>query len=406
MPAIRYYTKSLLYPIASIRIDCLMLLIFIIAGANLIASHAVAANNSANQRGASSTEDLLPEIMRDDNIMMKRQGRIEGMRMRTLYGPQSIYHSAFIDAEDEAGSRHTIGVSIPLSKSWEIGLFENISYFALKKDNHHAARESTDIRLGLNPGHSFRPWLTLSPYFNFDDAKGEGLGVALGFTNIWRNGAVLSAEAYAWRPWDEGYSTIIENGQKHGVGADFTLPILKNLQIIARAFYEELELGEGAKSGAQYAGHRYLINVRGYCRLLHSDEAYMDYGFRSDDLKNEFLAGTELGIFMQADFQRYFKPGGFHAVNPVPEVFAQELGISFQKAISPRLGITGEGFIGRDPDRDLKFGELYGLRGRFLAVLSPHVRVWAEAAYLKTNTTLESAGGRETTISFGLNYAF
>lgn len=364
------------------------------------------AASSASESQAEAAEESLQGYPQYDDMGLKRQERIQGMRIRTLYGPQAIYHSTFIDADDEAGSRHTVGASIPLSEFWEMAVLDHISYFALKNESKYAARESIELRIGMNPGMDFNPWFALRPYINFDGAEGEGIGLETGFSNKWKNGAVLSAEAFAWRPWDEGYSTIIEDGRKYGVGAAFTLPVVKNLQLSGRASYEEYDLGFGAKSGAQYAGNRYMINARGYCRLFHLDGAYMDTGFRTDDLKDEYLVGTELGAFIQVDFQRYFKPDGFHAVNPVSEVFAQDAGMSFQYAFSPRLGLTGEGFIGRDPDRDLQFGELYGLRGRLITVVSPHIRIWAEAAHLKTNTTLESAGGSETTITFGINYAF
>lgn len=132
----------------------------------------------------------------------------------------------------------------------------------------------------------------------------------------------------------------------------------------------------------------------------------MGYGFRDDRLWNEYLVGSELGIFLQVDFQRYFKPDGFDALNPVPEVFAQEVGLSLQYAFSPHFGLTAEGFLGRDPDRDLQFGELAGVNGRLIVVATPNLRIWAGASYMKTNTTLESSGGEETAISFGINYAF
>lgn len=344
--------------------------------------------------------------LREEDTALKRKARLLGTRMRTLYGPEAAYQNAFIDSEEERGSRHTVGVTMPLTEVWEGAVFGHLSFFSLKRGTHDAGRESMHLRFGMNPGSSFRPWFALTPYLNFGDAEGQGVGITAGMSETWRNGANLSGEVFAWRPWDEGYYTIVEDGRKHGAALAFALPFTDRLTLNSRAYYEELELGGGAKSGAQYAGNRYAVNTRACYRLLKRDGAYMGYGFRDDSLWNEYLVGSELGIFLQVDFQRYFRPGGFDALNPVPEVFAQEVGLSLQYAFSPHIGLTAEGFLGRDPDRDLQFGELAGVNGRLTVVATPNLRIWAGASYMKTNTTLESSGGEETIFSFGINYAF
>lgn len=362
--------------------------------------------NLAGKERIGTIEERHYDILRNQDTTLKRKARLQGIRMRALYGPEVAYQGGFINAEDEVGSRHTIAATMPLTEIWELAAFDNLSFFSLKNESSSASRESMTLRFGMNPGRKFRSWFALTPYFNFGDADGTGLGVTAGMSNTWRNGANLAAEMYAWRPWDEGYYTIIEDGRKHGGTLWFTLPFTKDLILSSRAFYEELDLGDGAKSGAQYAGNRYGINARAYYRLLHRDNAFMGYGFRDDNLYNEYLVGSELGIFMQLDFQRYFRPDGFDALNPVPEVFAQEIGASFQYAISPHIGLVAEGFLGRDPDRDLGFGELAGINGRLIVVVNPHLQIWTGASYLKTNTTLESSGGEETILSFGINYTF
>lgn len=358
------------------------------------------------QRADSPRGEIPHGILREEDAALKRRARLLGSRMRTLYGPEAAYRSAFIDAEEESGSRHTVAITLPLTEVWEGAAFGHLSFFSLKRGTHSAGRESLDLRFGMNPGRTFRPWFALTPYQNFGDAEGEGLGITAGMSRGWRNGAQLSGEVFAWRPWDEGYYTIVEDGRKHGAALALAFPFTDRLTLNSRAYYEELELGGGARSGAQYAGNRYAINTRACYRLLRRDGAYMGYGFRDDILWNEYLVGSELGIFVQVDFQRYFKPDGFDALNPVPEVFAQEVGLSLQYAFSPHLGLTAEGFLGRDPDRDLQFGELAGVNGRLTVVATPNLRIWAGASYMKTNTTLESSGGEETTISFGINYAF
>lgn len=350
--------------------------------------------------------EIPSEILREEDAALKRKARFVGARMRTLYGPEAAYQNAFIDSEEESGSRHTVAVTMPLTEVWEGAAFGHLSFFSLKRGTHEAGRESLDLRVGMNPGSTFRPWFALTPYLNFGDASGEGVGITAGMSQAWRNGANLSGEVFAWRPWDEGYYTIVEDGRKHGAALAVVLPFTDRLTLSSRAYYEELELGAGARSGEQYAGNRYAINSRASYRLLRRDGAYMGYGFRDDRLWNEYLIGSELGIFLQVDFQRYFKPDGFDALNPVPEVFAQEVGLSLQYAFSPHFGLTAEGFLGRDPDRDLQFGELAGVNGRLTVVATPNLRIWAGAAYMKTNTTLESSGGEETTISFGIHYAF
>lgn len=358
---------------------------------------------------ASSAQEELAEFPYDapgeDNVAWKRRARLIGMHIRALHGPEAAYQGFFINSREERGSRHTVAATAPLTEFWEGAVFSHASLFSLKRGKGNAGRESLRLRIGMNPGRTFRPWFALTPYVNFGEADGQGLGIAAGMAKTWRNGANLSGEVFAWRPWDEGYYTIIEDGRKHGAALAFTLPFTRNLILSSRAYYEELELGGGAKSGAQDAGKRYAINTRASYRLLHRDGA-MGYGFRDDNLWNEYLVGSELGMFIQVDFQRYFRPDGFKALHPVPEVFAQEIGLSLQYAFSPHMGLTAEGFIGRDPDRDLQFGELAGLNGRLTLVVNPNLRIWAGASYTKTTTTLESSGGEETIASVGIHYTF
>lgn len=336
----------------------------------------------------------------------KRKARLHGMRMRMLHGPEAMYHGSFISSDSEYGSRHIAGAVVPVHEHWEIITLNHLSVFSLKQGNHNAGREAMVVRVGMGPGKSFRPWFALSPYFNFGDAHGEGASIATGMSKSWKDGTNLATEIYAWRPWDEGYYTIIEDGQRHGGALALTLPITKKLTFSTRTFYEELELGAKAKSGAQYAGNRYGWNARAYYRLLQREAAFIGHGFRSDDLWNEYLVGSELGVFMHLDWQRYTKPKGFDALYPVTEAFAQQVGFSYQHAFSPHWGLTAESYIGRDPDRGLRFGDLLGLNMRLTMLLSPQFQIWCALGYAKTNTTLESDGGAENTVSLGIHYNF
>lgn len=336
----------------------------------------------------------------------KRKARLQGIRMRMLQGPEALYHGSFISSDSEYGSRHVAGAVMPLNERWELSALNHVSVFSVRQENQGAGRESMHLRVGMGPGKSFRPWFSLAPYINFGDARGERASIATGMSKNWKDGTHLAAEVYAWRPWDEGYHTMIEDGHRHGGTLAFTLPVTRQLTFSTRAHYEELALGSKAKSGAQYAGSRYGWNARAYYRLLQREAAFMGHGFRSDDLWNEYLVGSELGVFMHLDWQRYEKPERFTALYPVPEAFGQQLGFSYQHAFSPHLGLTAESYIGRDPDRHLRFGDVLGVNMRLTMLMDPQFRVWGALGYVKSNTTLESNGNSENTVSLGINYHF
>lgn len=367
---------------------------------------AIQSSAQPKQYGNASVAEFPYDILREEDSVLKRKARLLGMRMRILYGPEATYQGDFIDSQDEKGSRHTVTATIPLTEIWEGAVFDHLSIFSLKKRKSYVGRESMRLRIGMNPGRTLRPWFALTPYVNFGDAEGQGVGITAGMTTMWRNGASMSGELFAWRPWDEGYYTIVEDGRKHGVALAFTLPFTSRLTLNSRASYEELELGGGAKSGEQNAGHRYFLNTRASYALFHRAGAVMGHGFRDNDLWNEYLVGSELGIFMQVDFQRYFRPDGFDAFNPVPKVFAQEAGFFFQYAFSPHIGLATEAIIGRDPDRDLQFGEIAGMKGSLIVVVNPNLRIQAGASYMKTSTVLESFGGEERIVSLDIHYSF
>lgn len=352
--------------------------------------------------GGSSTEILSGGT----DTRLKRKARLQGIRMRMLYGPETLYHGSFISSDTERGSRHVAGAVMPLNERWEITLLNHLSLFSLKEDNRSAGRESMLVRVGMGQGESFRPWFALTPYTNFGDARGDRASIATGMSKTWKDGTSLTSEVYAWRPWDEGYYTITEDGYRHGGALALTLPITKKLILSTRSLYEQLALGSKAKSGEQYAGSRYGWNARAYYRLLQREGAFMGHGFRNDDLWNEYLVGSELGVFVHLDWQRYQSPEDFDALSPVPKAFAQQLGFSYQHAFSPHLGLSAESYVGRDPDRNLHFGELLGVNMRLTMLFNPQFRIWCALGYTKTNTTLESEGGSENTVSFGINYNF
>lgn len=424
----------------------------------------------------------------------KRKARIEDARGRLLYRPELMYHGSVIESSSEAGSRHAAGAVMPLTDDWELAILDRVSYFALKQGisvdslqidaaaapkpknpdgkagkeapgdalpsrkipsykyslgkstrsgRYAAGRESLELRLGKKPGNSLRPWLSVTPYTNFGDAKGEHVSIASGFSKTWKNGAGVFAELFAWRPWDEGYYTILNDGQRHGGALTFSWPWGSRFALSGRVHYEELALGTAAKSrapdvvnpdslkletrasgksrdlipeldrnlinresGWQYAGNRYGVNAKGYLKLLKKNSGFMGYGFRNEDLWNEFLVGSELGIYANVDWQRYNRPDAFNAFYPVPKVFAQQLGVSGQYAFSPHFGVSCDAYLGRDPERDLKFGEIGGVNARMTVVINPHFRLWGSYIYSKSGATLESGSGAENIFSIGFNYKF
>ncbi len=336
----------------------------------------------------------------------KRGARQQALRMRALAAPEALYWISSIDTSSEVGSRQALGFAMQFTENWEFTVFDRLSFFALKTGGRSAGRQSLELRVSRAPGNAFRPWFSLSPYCNFHEGRGARPSLASGFVKGRKNGASVEAEAFAWQPWDEGYYTILEDGERFGGALGLSLPFGEVLVLNARGHYEELTLGTWAKHTAQYAGNRYGVNARSYLRVIRRKGEETGRGFRNDDLRDVYPTGSELGLFVGIDWRRYSRPDFFNAFYPAPMVFGQQLGMAFQKAFSPHLGISGEAYIGRDPDRKLRIGELAGVSLRLNLPLSPSFRFWLAGNYAKTSATIESSNGSESILSLGLNYNF
>ena len=348
----------------------------------------------------------VPAPANPGDSLLKRRARRQALHLRVQRELEALYWGSSINTTSEVGSRHGMGFVLPFAENWEFVALDRVSFFALKTGGRSAGRESLELRVARAVGNSFRPWFSVISYFNFNEARGARPSIAGGFSKSWRNGASIEAEGFGWHPWDEGYYTILGDGERHGGALGFTAPLGDRLALSARGHYEELTLGTWAKTGAQYAGNRYGVNARTYLRVLQGKNEFMGHGFRNEDLRDEYLTGSELDLYVGIDWRRYSKPDFFHAFNPAPMVFGQQLGMVFQKAFSPHLGISGEAYLGRDPDRKLRIGELAGASLRLNVPVSPRFRFWLAGNYAKTSANLESSGGAESIISVGLNYTF
>jgi hypothetical protein len=299
-----------------------------------------------------------------------------------------------------------MGAVVPLNPRWEMTVRNMLADFKQSETGNTAGLEAVALRLGANPSVSFRPWFEATPYLGLGDREGWGVGLAAGVAKNWTSGISLEAEAYAGRPWDEGYETALQDGTSHGIRLSGTLPVDRRLTLTAEAGYEWLELGSNAPGGRQSAGHRGDWTVRADYRLFKRDDAYMGYGFRDPTLWNEQLVPVEFGVFADIHGQRYRRPDGFTALNPTETSFRQRIGFFYYQAVSPHIGFDVEGYVGADSGRDIKAGDLYGIAARLNLVISPRLRAWAGWGYESSSDTLEGGGGPDRNFSFGINCNF
>lgn len=340
------------------------------------------------------------------DVKWRRQARLQGERMRMLNGPEFAMSSAMSMSDTERGLRLLVGAVMPLNPRWELAALNSLGLFTLKETGERAGRDILTLRLGPGPNATFRPWIALTPYMNFGAASGGGAGLSGGLGKYWANGISIAVEGYAWRPWDEGFSTTLQDGRSHGVSMTATMPINRRLTLLAGAEYEFLELGPGAPDGARYAGRRGGWDARANFLLLKRDGAFMGYGFRDETLWTEQLVPMELGIFGDLRWQRYVRPDGFDILAPTPKMFQQRVGVYYNQAFSPSFGLNTEAYVGQDTGRGLSFGGIFGATARLTVVLNPRFRLWCGWGYEKTNNTLEGAGGPEHSLSFGMNCNF
>ncbi|MCL2001148.1 MAG: hypothetical protein FWG74_06905 [Planctomycetes bacterium] len=336
----------------------------------------------------------------------RRQARLTGVRMRMLNGPEFAYAMDGISSGTEWGSRNHAGAVVPLNTRWELAALNTLSVFQLKEAGNRAGYEALSLRVGANPSVSFRPWLAVTPYVGLWEGNGAGVGLSGGLSKMWKSGMALTGEAYAWRLWDEGYATALQDGRSHGINLRGAMPVDRRLTLTGGVGYEFLELGPGAPDGVRYAGRRGRWDLRVDWRLLKRDGAYMGYGFRDQTLWYEQLVPVELGFFGDLLGERYIRPEGFDILSPEQKQFRQRLGIFYYQAISPHLGFNSEAYVGQDTRRGIRFSELRGLNMRLNMVFSSHFRMWIGWGYESAGSGLDRGGGPDRTFTFGFNYNF
>ncbi len=366
----------------------------------------VAPRDEYNQLGGGDPMAMNDRGIDSMDTKWRRQARITGVRMRMLNGPEFAFAADGVNSTTERGARTHEGAVVPLNPRWELAALNDFAFFKRKDNGARAGYEALTLRLGANPSVSFRPWVAVTPYTGLWDGDGVGVGLSGGLSKTWRSGIALIGEAYAWRPWDEGYDTISQDGRSYGMALQAILPVDRRLTLTGGVEYEFLELGPHAPGGSQYAGRRGGWNLRADYRLLKRDGEYMGYGFREPTLWDEQLVPVELGLFADLLWERYIRPDGFTTINPTAKQFRQRIGIFYDQAISPHLGFNSEAYVGQDPRRGTGFGELYGLTLRLNVVVNTRFRAWFGWGYESVNNTLEGGGGPDRNLSFGFNYNF
>ncbi len=336
----------------------------------------------------------------------RRQARTTGVRMRMLNGPEAAFSSEGVSSSSERGSRNFMGAVVPLNPRWELTALNKLADFKQLESGNRAGLDALTLRIGANPSVSFRPWFEATPYIGLGDRGGWGVGFAAGVAKSWSSGMSLEGEAHYGQPWDEGYETAVQDGKSHGVRLRGSMPVDRRLTLTAEAGYEWLELGRRAPGGSERAGHRGDWQVRAEYKLLKRDDAYMGYGFREPTLWNEQLVPVEFGVFADIYGQRYRRPDGFTALNPAEESFRQRVGLFYYQAVSPHIGFNMEAYVGADPGRDIREGDLYGLSIRLNLVVSPRLRAWFGWGYENGSSDLSGGGGPDKNFSFGFNWNF
>lgn len=340
------------------------------------------------------------------DVKWRRQARETGGRMRMLIGPEGAFASDLTSSETERGGRNYLGAVMPLNPRWELAVINKLALFRLEATGRRAGLDAVTFRFGANPAVSFRPWFEATPYMGLGDREGGGIGFAGGLSKSWSSGISLQGEAHAWMPWDEGYETAQQDGRSHGVRVRGTLPVDRRLGFSGEAGFEWLELGPRAPGGRESAGRRGNWQVRAEYKLLKRDGAYMGHGFREQTLWDEQLVPVEFGVFADVRQERYWKPDGFTVLNPTEKSMRQRVGLFYYQALSPHIGFTAEAFVGRDPDREIQAGDLYGAAAWLNIVLNPCWRLWLGWGYESSSGNLSGGGGPTRNLSLGFNYNF
>lgn len=357
-----------------------------------------------NRLGAPTTA-VADRGIDSSDVKWRRQARITGVRMRMLNGPEIAGDTDYFSSDYERGTRFHLGGIMPVNSRWELAALSRTGAFQLRETGERAGVEAVTLRIGANPSVSFRPWLSITPYTGLWQSDALGVGVAAGAQKSF-GGLSFTGRAFAFEPWDEGYDTALHDGRRHGFEFTTSIQVDRRLTINAAAGYEWLELGPHAPNGRENAGRRFNWMLRADWIALKRDGAYMGYGFRDPSLWSEQLVPCDFGFFAQVGGERYFQPENFTTINPTRRSMSERVGFFLNQAISPHIGVNVEGYVGQDPYREIRRGDLYGLTARLNVVVNERFRMWAGWGHESSSTSLESGSGPTRYLSFGFNVNF
>ena len=327
------------------------------------------------------------------------------LRVRREFGPELALTNLHTGNDVESVFRESAAFRMPVRDRLSLAaVLECDSFLLDRKDasDLNANLTSLELRYILDQNRKWRYWAWVMPYTG-KDITGTGVGCGV----RWRPGEGIDArvKVEGWMPWDANTYSVLNDGRRHGISAAVRRPLTTRLTATVDGASMWYELGGRAPGGAQWAGQSNEVGVRLDYTLFRRTNAVMSDCFYDRRVEQE--DALRFGVIPYAAFRHklYHMTSGFDAV-PVSQRSSDfRFGVVYNQPLNRHWGFSLGAYMGQDPLRNLDWGQVNGVHGRLIFVVSHRVRLWLGYG-LDADTESGVEGGATQALECGLNINF
>lgn len=284
-----------------------------------------------------------------------------------------------------------------------VSQFEQYEYDPDDADDEQSNLSMLEIRTVWDVAPRLTLRGSIIPYGGTD---ADGMGVSVGGEWRGRKGLVLGMDGTFHEPWRDSTLSVLYDGYRHDITSNVYWPITRRLTLFGSAQWNWFGLDRTDDGGGEdLAGQGYEWFSRLEYRVWMPREHRTAPGWLDRELRYDDAVNSEITLFGQAFGSEYEDEGGFDTVPVTLEEMDVRGGVRLQYAVTAKLGMSVEGFVGQDNERAIAWGDLYGMQTRVIWQPLEQWRLSARYAMISSSGSAVAAG-REETVGISLSTQF
>ncbi len=336
----------------------------------------------------------------DRTVAFQRRAR----QLRRQYEPEFLYTHGYQASDQETIQRDWLAAAVYPARALALApllLDERYQYEPPGTGTNRTARLTTlSLRGTWQYAEWLQPWLAGWGYrASGDTAWGAGAGVR------WLPQNKIDVRLhYRYRqPWNENEPAVEYAGHYQEIYGSVYARAIRRINLGVDAGRRAYTLQAPPPDSSADGGLRTEVGARLEYELLFSPDRSVSEGFRERRGESDDAFNLALLPYLAYRQVRHPVDAAFTAVPVTSQSRNYVVGLDYYRPVNAAWGYHLGAYTGMDPDRDLRFGKVYGVRGKILYIFRERWRVWAEYELI-SETVSGLNEGRTQYLNAGVNY--